>query len=249
MEAVKNKGNLEHASNILQNNFDIVLEAVKSDGINLARSPKEFKNNFDIVYEAVKNNGFSLLHTNEFKNNFDIVYQAVNNQGYSLKYASDDLKNNIEIVSLAISKNGKYLEFASTKLQGNYEIVYEAVKNNGYSLKFASKELQNNFDIVNTAIQSYKNINLENPVYKFDSDKNFLSHASKNLQKNNYLIFQIISIFKPPLEINWKFSQNIYLRSDYYKLKFNYFKCFNDGIGHFLFNFLFFDLVLIYSFQ
>lgn len=53
----------------------------------------------ELVLEAVKQNGLVLVYASpDLKNDFDVVYQAVRNRGQSLNYASYELRNNELIV-------------------------------------------------------------------------------------------------------------------------------------------------------
>jgi len=61
----------------------------------------QLQNNKNIVIEAVKQNGLVLqLISNELKNDKDVVLQAVKQNGLSLKYASEELKNDIDFLSI-----------------------------------------------------------------------------------------------------------------------------------------------------
>ena len=54
-----------HASEKLRGNRDLVLEAVRNNGLSLAHVSVKLRGNYDIVLESVKNNGLSLTNDSE----------------------------------------------------------------------------------------------------------------------------------------------------------------------------------------
>jgi uncharacterized protein YcgL (UPF0745 family) len=228
------------------NNFEISLERVKKNGRNLENVSKELKNNFEIVFEAVKNNGMSLKYaSSELKNNFDIVLEALKNNKKCpsyvtiLEFASEELKNNFEIVLESVKNDGLSLNFASKELKNNYKIVLESVKSHGNSLKYASNDLKNNYSIVLEAIKT----DLSKRIYTYLPS---FIYASEMLQQRKDLIYFSLSLMNY-YHYSTNNSKNIYFLNGSYKMAVNYFKCFADSIGSFLF-FIYFDYDLIFIF-
>ena len=84
----------------------------------------------EIVLEAVKQNGLSLEDANqESQNNIEIVLEAVKQNGLALKYASENLQNNIKIVLEAIKQNGLALYFANIEFRNDRDIIEKALNN------------------------------------------------------------------------------------------------------------------------
>ena len=53
------------------------------------------KNDYDIVFNAVKNNGLSIVYaSSELKNNINIVQEAVSQNGYAIRHIPQNLYNN-----------------------------------------------------------------------------------------------------------------------------------------------------------
>jgi hypothetical protein len=143
----------------------------------------------------------------------------------------------------AVNSDGKSLSFVSNELKNNYEIVIKAVRKNPIFLNSASDEMKDNFEIVKTAIEN------NDPRGSFLSF-NVLQMASKNLQNNYELILK--SLLIPGGEdLNWDFSDNIYINNDDYYLKVHYLKCYTNFIGiYFFFSFNHeFDINLIFHFS
>lgn len=93
---------------------EIVLAAVKQNGMALQFASGELRNNYEIVLAAVKQNGMALKFTpgnlaDEFepnvRNNFNIVLVAVKKNGLAFKFASKRLRNHNDIIQNAIQQN------------------------------------------------------------------------------------------------------------------------------------------------
>jgi len=121
----------------LQNDRNIVLEAVKHDGDALRYASDELKNDRNFVLEAVKNDGGALRYASE-----EVRRDLVN--GFPL----EEVTSNEIVVFEAVKQNGLALQHASVELKSNYKIVLEAVKTNNMALKFASLELRNNTNVI-----------------------------------------------------------------------------------------------------
>jgi len=94
---------LEYCDINMKNDFDIVLEAVKNNGLSLQFASIELQNNYTIVLEAIKQNSFALQFASiELQNNYTIVYKAVQKNNNSIRYAGltliehPNIKNLIE---------------------------------------------------------------------------------------------------------------------------------------------------------
>jgi hypothetical protein len=71
---------------------------VKQNGCSLLFASKELQNNKEVVLEAVKQNGCSLLFASKELQEFKkIVLVAVKQNGSSLKYSSEQLRNDKEV--------------------------------------------------------------------------------------------------------------------------------------------------------
>ena len=155
LAAVKQDGLvLYFVSKELKKDREIVLAAVKQDGWALLDASKELQADKEIVSAAVKQNGRALrFASKELRNDREIVLAAVQQNGLALDYASKELRNDPEIVLEAVQKNVEAFQFASEELRNDPEIVLAAVQRNGMALQFVSPELKKDFEIVSAAVQ------------------------------------------------------------------------------------------------
>ena len=80
---------LKYVSDKLKDDKEVVIEAIKRNGLALEFASDRLKDDKDIVIEAVKNNGFALeFASDRLKNDKEIVFNAVKNNIYSLKFAN-----------------------------------------------------------------------------------------------------------------------------------------------------------------
>jgi len=215
LEAVKNYGYaLESASKELQNDKEVVQEAVKSNGNSLQFASKELQSDKKVVLEAVKSTGNALkFASKELQSDKEVVLEAVKNYGYAIEYASKELQNDKQVILEAVKSDGEALYLASKELQNDKEVVLQAVKsfNSSYALVAASNELQNDKEVVLEAIKS------DGALFHFASkelqnDRSFILDALKL----NGAIFKFASI---ELQNNNDFIQDA-IKSNGYILKY-----------------------------
>ena len=134
---------LSYASARLKADREIVMGAVKQNGLALSYASADLKGDREFVMDAVQQDGRALEYVSaDFKGDREIVMEAVKHAGWILDYASANLKGDREIVLEAVKQNGYALKYASADLQDDREVVLEAVKQNGEALKYASPELR-----------------------------------------------------------------------------------------------------------
>lgn len=151
----------------------IVLEAVKQDGMNLGYASTNVRDDWEIVSEAVHQAPAALaLASPRLRNNQECVWRAIAKQHHNavadgtststtgtttstdvLKFASTELRQNREFVRQVVRHDGLAVAFASPELLEDAEIGREAVKQNGMALDYLSKSLQANKVIVLEAVQ------------------------------------------------------------------------------------------------
>lgn len=155
LAAIRSNGvALEYASPSQKMNRAIVLEAIRSNGLALQYAPKPLQADFEIVLTAVQNEGNSLQYADPtLKANPTIVRAAITQRGRSLEYASDTIRNTPEIVLAAVTKDGRAFTYASPQLQDDETIATAALTNAGWTLKFASDRLKSNKSVVLTAVK------------------------------------------------------------------------------------------------
>ena len=119
----------------------------------------QLEENREVVLALVKSNGYSIFLASEaLQNDREIVLTAVKQNGEALEHVSDDLRNDREIVMAAVQQDGRALHDASENLRNDREIVLAAVKQKGWALRYASEDLQNDREIVLAAVKQYGSV-------------------------------------------------------------------------------------------
>ncbi|MBA3721693.1 MAG: DUF4116 domain-containing protein [Parachlamydiaceae bacterium] len=96
---------------IRMNNFcddkDVVLVAVKLDGLALIAASPRLKNDNEVVKAAVKNDGSALAYASrELQNDSMIVLAAVRNKRYALKFSTEEAKE-VVLILLGFAEDRK----------------------------------------------------------------------------------------------------------------------------------------------
>ncbi len=80
-------------------------------------------NNKNVVLEAVKQNGLALQFASEkLQDDKNVVLEAVKQYGRALRFASENLRDDKDIVMTAVQQNRYALMYASKELQEDYDI-------------------------------------------------------------------------------------------------------------------------------
>ena len=133
---------LEVASDELKKDKELVLVAIKQDGLALEFASNKLKEDKDFIFSVVKQNRLALkFASDKLKEDKDFIFSVVKQDGLALKFASDELKKNYDIILAAVIQNGRALEYASNELKKNYDIILAAVKQNGQALNYADLTL------------------------------------------------------------------------------------------------------------
>ena len=119
-----------------------MMKAVSEEGCALQHATDELKGDREIVMQAVSQDGHALYYaSDELKGDREIVMQAVSQDGHALYYATNELKGDREIVMKAVSQNGWALQHATEKLRGEADMIEAALassqKNSLIALKVA----------------------------------------------------------------------------------------------------------------
>ena len=108
---------------------EIWLERVSQNGNALEHATDELKGDTEIVMAAVSQNGRALEYaTDELKGDRKIVMAAVSKNGHALQYAKDELKGDREIVMMAVSSVGSALRYSPEELKDDKEMMLHALK-------------------------------------------------------------------------------------------------------------------------
>ena len=115
---------------------------MKQSGDALEHASQELQADREVVLAAVKQSGeafFTLLRADR-----EVVLAAVQQDGYALKPAAEPLHADREIVLSAVHQNGLALEYAAAALRADRDVVLTATTQNGAAMKFAADELRAN---------------------------------------------------------------------------------------------------------
>ena len=155
MAAVKAKGvALAHASKELQNDKEIVLEAVKQDADAFKFASKELKWDKEVFLTIKMRGRASALEfaSSEIQDEKELVITALEDDGIALKHASTKIQNDkkfimallVDPVRVNYWTISNLFNYVSKELQDDKEITMAAIKKDGSALKHASKKLKNN---------------------------------------------------------------------------------------------------------
>jgi hypothetical protein len=144
---------LEHASQELRADRELVHTGVKKWGWGLQYASENLRDDEEIVRDAV-NNSFGMTFryaSTRLQNKKALLLDLIKDGHESVfEYASDQLRDDDELIDAAIEASGLNLEYVSEDKRRDKDLVMRAVKNsyNGSAIQFASLELQQDPDLV-----------------------------------------------------------------------------------------------------
>ncbi|KAG2382702.1 hypothetical protein C9374_005282 [Naegleria lovaniensis] len=147
---------LKHASKRLRSNRDLVLKAFKH-GPDISYNAFSYicdslKKDKEIVLNAVKNNGLSLQYAHSsLQCDREIVLAAVKQNGEALEFASEELRKDSEIIREAILQNGKALDYVCGKI--DKPLIILAAKTHYQLAESIDRDLLNDDDIALEMLQ------------------------------------------------------------------------------------------------
>ncbi len=183
---------LKDAQEEIKSNKEIILQAVKSSGLNIEYASESLKNDREIVMAAVQNNGRSLNYVlKEFGSDREVVLEALGNDGSIIRELSYGMKKDREIVMKAIKNDGSALKFASESLKNDREIALFSVNCVGSNLMYLNDDFRRDDEIILLSLKSklngyfYPHFNFL-PKYKI-KNKELLSAILKRSDLNEIL--------------------------------------------------------------
>lgn len=144
---------LQFASEELQDDRGVVIDAVRWSGVTLEYASEALRNDTEVVAEAVAQSWKALrFASEELRGDQDIALVALAQSTDALELVSNALRADRDFVLRAVSRDGHALRHAATQLREDREIVMEASKNNWLSLKHVSPEVRE--EIGNAIVQA-----------------------------------------------------------------------------------------------
>lgn len=141
-----------------KNDLETVLAAVKNSAQNLQFASDDMQKDRSVVMQAVRKWGRALQYTDyTFRNDREIVLTAIRDEACNIRYASDDLTQDKEFGLISVSENPTILNFLHDELQNDKDIVLAALHSEKSVLAFhpriKSPELLRDKEVVLTIIQ------------------------------------------------------------------------------------------------
>eukprot|EP00931_Biecheleriopsis_adriatica_P055652 TRINITY_DN32955_c0_g1_i1.p1 TRINITY_DN32955_c0_g1~~TRINITY_DN32955_c0_g1_i1.p1 ORF type:complete len:499 (+),score=96.41 TRINITY_DN32955_c0_g1_i1:195-1499(+) len=100
------------------------------------RAEAPLRSERELLLKAVRQNGLSLrIASHELRNDKEIVLEAVGQNHHALKFASTELRNDRKFVLQALLRDGRALAYASDELRNNGEFVLEACQQEAHLCK------------------------------------------------------------------------------------------------------------------
>ena len=193
------EGPLKWASKRLQGNKQFVLYTLSElkNGRWLEHASETLKNDYDVVTIALRYSSLALeFVSDELKSNKTIVLRAVEKCGTALRFASNVLKMDGEICKAAVAQDVYALIYVGKSLLEDRQFALQAVKMHANALAYFPKVLRNDVDICIEALGANDNARRYIPD-RFQNDRTFIL---KVVSKNGSRI-DIFPPFKRDLEI------------------------------------------------
>ena len=141
-------------------NKSSVIESLKNNGMELEHVSDELKNDKEVVFVAVKQNGMALEYaSDELKKDKEIVKAAIIAYNFPEKESlTDEIKRFREIHKSSILGSSYHsesvLEFVSDELKDDYEIAKCVAENDPYSFGFLGPEMRKNKELAWLAFEN-----------------------------------------------------------------------------------------------
>ncbi|MBA3723054.1 MAG: DUF4116 domain-containing protein [Parachlamydiaceae bacterium] len=138
------------AHEYLKNDKDFTVKYLQGKG-SIKNIPTSFLHDNEVVIEALKIDGMALEFVSEYlKKDSEVVKHAVVKNGLALRFAHPDLRKVVQIVSYAMFNNLSAMQYVDPILYDNKVIIGDAVyidskeknKNNTSSFRYATERLK-----------------------------------------------------------------------------------------------------------
>ena len=167
---------------------------VRQDGMNLRTFSDLLKNDFDIVLTAVRQNGMALQYASEsLKNNYDIILEALKQNGLALRHVPSE-KVNEQVALTAVQNNGEALETINEHYEYGIGVEVYDDELEEYAGMLQQFELNNIFEVILTAVNQIPPSALS--VIPFENLNNFQLNDNQKMEiinlairKDGFIIF------------------------------------------------------------
>lgn len=164
----------------LLNNKNLILAAVRHNGMALEYAHPDLKKDKEVVLVAIKQNGMALQFANSsLRKNKEIVLSAIRSKGKAFVFASPALKNNKQFILNAIHSNDTVFKYIGRAFQADKKIIMTAINKNPRALRFSSLSLKDEKSLIFSQVKKNPN-NCSSLFYnaskRLKIDKDFVLH-------------------------------------------------------------------------
>jgi hypothetical protein len=150
--AVNNSGSSLEFLPAFQNDFKMVLAAVKNDGYALQPASKTLKQNLELVLAVIARTPYALLYADKrFRTDEKHVLSIIEVHPSAVSFTSSDMRDNERVMGVAVKGDYKTIHHASDRLKGDYAFMLAAITHDARVFGYASLALQKNPDIIKAA--------------------------------------------------------------------------------------------------
>lgn len=157
---------------ILRSDIRVASVAIELDGANLEHASDSLKDNKELVLRAIGNNTQSLRYASKrLCDDREIIFAAVSIAGSAIKYASDRLKDDEELILVAINTSTSVCDYINKRQKQNPKIIAHACYHGYLMFKYFDLNLLTDdtlYDIV------FKNTDITPNVYHYMTQENKL---------------------------------------------------------------------------
>lgn len=145
---------LEHVSDRLKNNTEIVTAAVQAWGESIMYANHRFLDDATIMSIVLQHScGYYRHCSDRLKLDTAFTTAAIKSDPRVLSQCSHNYQDDEELVKSVVATDGLLLQYASERLKDNFNIVMAAIQQDADSFFMASRRLRNDERIIMTALR------------------------------------------------------------------------------------------------
>ncbi|MGC6404755.1 MAG: DUF4116 domain-containing protein [Candidatus Comchoanobacterales bacterium] len=201
----------------LNNDFEVVNNAVYKNGLALQYASTDLKDNSEIVLVAVEQNGLALQHASEkLKNDREMVLKAVKQNGLALEYAGDDFKNDTQVVIAAIKDQYNAWDFVGDELKSNEKFILSVLSQRPSVWLKLDSSLKDDVDFIKKAVKKNpKVLTFIDTESKYFEEAKRVALYSKDLTRCVMALYKMNEIHRENKILNPKLKwQDEFMGSD-----------------------------------
>ncbi len=181
LQAVKiDAQNFQFVSPSLQNDLEFALLAIQLQPEAFAFASDELKKDFDFCMSAVMKRPSNLQFIGTGLSHYDpIALACCSVDGRNLEFVDAQCKKYKKLVLAMMEKDGRFLKSVSAELRNDEEVVLTAIKNHAGTFSMAGDAIREKREVALAAIKRWGS-NLKYAGHELQSDRAFVKIAVKN---------------------------------------------------------------------